>query len=113
MANQEAVKESESYDYYLTTKDNPYDPKTQYDEWYAYDSMLGYNTPQRIARMIDYLTEQLRLDSEKFVYTAALKELVRLDPLKVYTIRRYPSQAAQTVQLSDDMKAQVELAKNL
>ncbi len=28
----------------LTTVDNPYDPFTQWDEWYAYDEGKGYAT---------------------------------------------------------------------
>ena len=35
---------------YLTTADNPYDPKTQFEQWYAYDTMKGYNTPGYLAR---------------------------------------------------------------
>lgn len=29
----------------LTTEDNPFDPFTQYDEWYAFDYEKGYHTP--------------------------------------------------------------------
>lgn len=28
----------------LSTKDNPYDPFTQFDEWYAYDEMKGHHS---------------------------------------------------------------------
>jgi hypothetical protein len=36
----------------LSTADNPYDPYTQYDEWYAWDLSHGYNTPSYLARMV-------------------------------------------------------------
>lgn len=29
---------------YLTTEDNPYDPSSQFAEWYAYDLAKGYDT---------------------------------------------------------------------
>lgn len=38
-------------EYMLTTVDNPFDPFTQYEEWYAYDLRLGYHTPSYLARM--------------------------------------------------------------
>lgn len=42
----------------LTTTDNPYDPFDEYDEWYAMDTNLGYNTPSYLAR-IAIVTEDL------------------------------------------------------
>lgn len=36
----------------LTTIDNPFDPFDQYDDWYAYDALLGYHTPQYLARIV-------------------------------------------------------------
>ena len=34
----------------LTTVDNPYDPFTQWNEWYFYDISKGYCTCERLAR---------------------------------------------------------------
>ena len=36
---------------YLTTEDNPYNPHTNFKEWYAYDTQHGYNTCAYLARM--------------------------------------------------------------
>lgn len=47
-------------EYMLTTVDNPYDPFTQFDEWFAYDALLGYNTPgflDRIAKVSYEMSE--------------------------------------------------------
>jgi len=44
----------------LTTFDNPFDPFTQFDEWFVWDQNAGYNTPgllARIAKSSDELSE--------------------------------------------------------
>ena len=44
----------------LTTVDNPYDPFTQWDEWYTWDETSGYHTCSffaRVARTSDELSE--------------------------------------------------------
>ena len=35
----------------LTTVDNPFDPFTQWDEWYTWDATAGYHTPGLLARI--------------------------------------------------------------
>jgi len=35
----------------LTTDDNPYDPFTDFDHWYAYDERKGYHTCGYIERI--------------------------------------------------------------
>lgn len=45
----------------LTTIDNPYDPFTQWDEWYAFDEQKGYCTCSylgRVARIGNNLTDE-------------------------------------------------------
>jgi hypothetical protein len=39
-------------EFMLTTVDNPYDPFSQWDEWFAWDMHAGYNTPGLLARVI-------------------------------------------------------------
>ena len=44
----------------LTTVDNPYNPYTQWDDWFAFDDRHGYNTPGLLARLVidsDDMTE--------------------------------------------------------
>lgn len=35
----------------ITTEDNPFDPFSQWDEWYFYDLSQGYNSCERLARL--------------------------------------------------------------
>lgn len=35
----------------LTTVDNPYNPFTEWNEWYVFDTQKGYNTPAFLARI--------------------------------------------------------------
>lgn len=35
---------------YLTTVDNPFNPETQFREWYSYDIAHGYDCSGRLAR---------------------------------------------------------------
>jgi len=44
----------------LTTVDNPYNPYTQWDDWFAFDERHGYHTSGLLARLIidsDEMTE--------------------------------------------------------
>lgn len=36
---------------YLTTKDNPWNPFTNWDEWYNFDMIMGYDTCGKIDRL--------------------------------------------------------------
>lgn len=55
-----ANNDSGRSEYMLTTVDNPFDPFTQWDEWYGYDMHAGYHTPgllERVARVSDELSD--------------------------------------------------------
>lgn len=43
--------DSDEQDHMLTTVDNPWNPFTHYDEWYAWDHAQGYDTPSLLARI--------------------------------------------------------------
>ena len=36
----------------LTTTDNPWNPFDDYNEWFAYDTYLGYHTASYLARVV-------------------------------------------------------------
>lgn len=63
-------------DYMLTTYDNPFDPFTEWDQWYSWDQTAGYHSPgllDRVARTSDELSEA---DQHRAVQEAIL-EIVR------------------------------------
>lgn len=63
----------------LTTKDNPYDPFTDFDSWFIYDTETGYNSCgflDRIAKTSDSLTDQENQNEIE----RAIDEIVKFDP---------------------------------
>ena len=49
---------------YLTTEDNPYDPASQFDQWYAYDLEKGYDTCGYLDRIAKTSDANSDLDNE-------------------------------------------------
>lgn len=60
----------------LTTVDNPFDPWTQWDEWFAYDLNAGYHTPSVLARVALVSTE-LPESQQRLAIQTAIEEIVR------------------------------------
>jgi hypothetical protein len=55
----------------VTTEDNPFNPITDFDRWYVFDTQKGYNTCAYLARITHYwpgMTEEEELlDKERAV----------------------------------------------
>jgi hypothetical protein len=50
---------------YLTTTDNPFSPKTEFDQWFAFDLHKGYNSCgllDRVCKTSDELSDALVSD---------------------------------------------------
>lgn len=62
----------------LTTLDNPYNPFTQYDEWYAFDVGMGYNTCAYLARVALTSDELSEKDNDDAI-SQAMKEILELN----------------------------------
>jgi len=77
MANNTVTDER---DFMLTTKDNPYNPWTNYDEWYAYDLIKGYNSPSYQAR-IAVTSDQLSDEENDQIINDAIEEIIRIDQM--------------------------------
>lgn len=66
------------YDVAITTIDNPYDPLTEFDAWYAFDEGKGYHTCSYLAR-VAYTSEGLSdIDNEQAI-EQAIDDIVRLN----------------------------------
>ena len=69
--------------YALTTIDNPYNPFTEFDSWYQYDTDKGYNSCgylDRIARTSDQLSEAENNDEIE----RAIDEIIKYDFTNMY-----------------------------
>lgn len=60
----------------LTTTDNPYDPFTQFDDWFAFDERHGYHTCSYLAR-IAKPSSDLTPEDENFVISQAIDEILK------------------------------------
>lgn len=67
----------------LTTVNNPYDPFDQYDEWYAFDSRMGYHTPSFLAR-VTVLSDETSEADQNLAIELAIDEIVRENVLGLY-----------------------------
>jgi hypothetical protein len=71
----EIIVDSDGPEYMLTTVDNPFNPFTEYDEWYAYDTMMGYHTLPFLARVAQVSTEISEPD-QQLAIQLAIEEIV-------------------------------------
>ena len=67
----------------LTTIDNPYDPFTQWDEWFSWDANAGYHTPSYLAR-VTRSSDDLSEADQSLAIEEAIDEICELNPLGLY-----------------------------
>lgn len=67
----------------VTTLDNPFNPFTQFDEWFAFDTDKGYNTCSYLARIAKTSNELSEKDEEQAI-NVAVEEIVRMNVLGIY-----------------------------
>lgn len=67
---------SDEEDYMITTSDNPYNPFTEFDEWYRYDTRMGYHTSSLLARII-VTSDELPESDQDAAYSDAVEEMLR------------------------------------
>ena len=74
----------------LTTIDNPYDPFTQWDEWFQFDSAHGYYTPALLARVTVTSDELSEADQDEAL-ESAIDEIIKENTLGIYKkVRQIP-----------------------
>ncbi len=74
---------ADNNEYMLTTIDNPFNPHTHFDEWFAFDVRMGYNTSSYLARMVRSSHELSEADQE-IAYKNAVDEIVKENVLGIY-----------------------------
>lgn len=62
----------------LTTLDNPYNPFTNFDEWYEFDVLHGYNSCAYLSRIANTSIELSETDF-KAVLDQAIDEIVSMN----------------------------------
>lgn len=72
----------------VTTIDNPFNPFTQFDEWYAFDTEKGYNTCSYLARIAN-TSNELSDEDQALEINNAVDEIVRMNVNGLYKRVQY------------------------
>lgn len=67
----------------ITTFDNPFNPSTQFVEWFLYDTEHGYNTCSYLGR-IARTSEQLSEEDNDSEIERAIDEIIKYDFRNIY-----------------------------
>ena len=73
---------SDKKEFMLSTIDNPFNPFTNYDDWYAYDLEKGHNSCGLLARIAKISDELSDHDNEEEIENS-INEIVSFDPLGI------------------------------
>lgn len=63
----------------LTTVDNPFNPITEFDEWYNYDESKGYCTSGYLARIVMTSNDLGNLAQDQAIEDA-IDEIIQMNP---------------------------------
>lgn len=62
----------------LSTIDNPYNPFTNFDQWYDYDTITGHNSCAMLARFA-FTSDELSDDENDEIINEAIDEICEID----------------------------------
>lgn len=65
-------------EFMLTTKDNPYNPYTQYDFWSAFDKQKGYFSEEYLGRIATTSFDLTEEENDRII-SQAIEDIIRLD----------------------------------
>lgn len=71
---------------WITTVDNPFDPFTQWDQWYRYDENSGYHTCSRVALLARGSNQLSDAENDDCIDFAIQKLIEWYEPFEVYTL---------------------------
>ena len=74
---------NESNECRLTTIDNPYDPFTQFDDWFLFDTEKGYNSCSRLDRITIFTDDMSETEVNEEI-ERAIDEIIKYDFLNIY-----------------------------
>lgn len=95
--------------YMLTTKDNPFSPVTNYDEWMSWDIAHGYNSNAFLARVAAYSPDLSGPDQDAAIQEA-IDEIVTENVSGVHTKVRGNSEDDATSNESESSRATSDAA---
>ena len=70
---------------WLTTKDNPYTPFTQFKEWYRFDVEKGYHSNETLAK-VALVSDSLSETEKQEEIERAIKRIIEIDPEQNFTM---------------------------
>lgn len=70
-------------EYMLTTVDNPFSPFTQFKEWFAYDTGMGYHSASFLARIVA-TSDELSEADQALAIGLAIDEIVEENVLGLW-----------------------------
>ena len=78
----------------LTTFDNPYNPFTQFDQWFLFDTEKGYNTCDYLGR-VTKTSDEFTDEEYNQVIETAIDEIIKYDFMNIYK-KIYKNKQKQT-----------------
>lgn len=82
----------------LSTIDNPYNPHTNFDEWYSYDLIKGYDCLGYLARCAA-TSDSLSPKENDEEIDIAIQSIIDNDPIGIY-IKVYPSSKIKPIPIT-------------
>lgn len=67
----------------LTTIDNPFNPFTQFDDWFLFDTEKGYNSCSRLDRITKISDDMSEVEVNEEI-ERAIDEIIKYDFLNIY-----------------------------
>ena len=79
----------------ITTIDNPFNPFTEWDEWFNFDLQKGYRTCEQLAS-ITFLSDQLSDSENNETVDAAITQLMKTGAIAKDGIKKFIEETQTT-----------------